>query len=113
MDIPEGEAAFDVNGPLAGSDSSFLVKMPTGVFSVNPEVEETEESDPETPEEQPEPEAAEAAAENPVIAATEEELNSADVTLNISAVYGALGSGRRIKDYDEADFESVGHQLFT
>ncbi|MDP6769490.1 MAG: FecR family protein, partial [Anaerolineales bacterium] len=83
VDIPEGEAAFDVNGPLAGADSSFLVKMPTGVFSVNPEAEEIEESVPETPEEQPEPEAAEAATENPVTAATEEELNLADVTLNV------------------------------
>ena len=83
VDIPEGEAAFDVNGPLAGADSSFLVKMPTGVFSVNPEAEEIEESVPETPEEQPEPEAAEAATENPVTAATKEELDLADVTLNV------------------------------
>ena len=83
VDIPEGEAAFDVNGPLAGEDSSFLVKMPTGVFSVNPESDETEKSVVETPEEQPEPEDAEAAAENPVIASTEEELNLADVTLNV------------------------------
>ena len=44
VDIPEGEAAFDVNGPLKGDDSSFLVKMPTGVFSVNPEAEAAADS---------------------------------------------------------------------
>ena len=44
VDIPEGEAAFDVNGPLQGDDSSFLVKMPTGVFSVNPEAEAAADS---------------------------------------------------------------------
>ena len=44
VDIPEGEAAFDVNGPLQGDDSSFLVKMPTGVFSVNPVAEATADS---------------------------------------------------------------------
>ena len=49
VDIPEGEASFDVNGPLVGEDSSFLVKMPTGVFSVNPEADVAEEESYEPP----------------------------------------------------------------
>ncbi|MEY4222405.1 MAG: hypothetical protein RL334_1047, partial [Chloroflexota bacterium] len=32
--IVAGKALFDVNGPLAGADSAFLVELPTGVFSV-------------------------------------------------------------------------------
>ena len=53
------------------------------MFLLNPEVEGAAEASPEPPPEQPEPEAAESAAENPVVASTAEELDLADVTLNV------------------------------